>query len=71
MEYDTCEDCMGTGGHRDPNGEGSCFACGGKGRIASDTEAQEYERERYEQQQDALYARLERQYDEGYYDDDY
>jgi len=32
-EWDQCEDCFGTGGHRDSYGEGQCGNCGGRGRV--------------------------------------
>jgi len=49
-EWDTCEDCMGTGGRPDADGEGSCGSCGGRGRrpanAAADAQVQRAERDR-------------------------
>ena len=67
-EYDPCEDCMGSGGHRDYNGDGSCFACGGKGRIPSNKEAVLLENERETSRTEAIWQQARSDANEGYQD---
>ena len=65
-EWEACEDCMGSGGHRDEYGEGSCGACGGRGRLPVNEAAREVVREREERRQEAIYRQAEREYEDGY-----
>lgn len=62
-EYDACEDCLGTGGHRDQYGAGECGACGGTGRLPVNRAARTQELARQRRREDWAYEQAERDYD--------
>ena len=66
-EYDSCEDCLGSGGYRDPYGEGTCNACGGSGKYPANEAARVEVRNREMARQEDAYERARRQYEEEYY----
>ena len=41
-EWDTCEDCMGTGGMRNLDPDGDCGSCGGRGRMPANQAARDH-----------------------------
>ena len=64
-EWEGCEDCMSSGGHRDMYGEGTCGVCGGTGRRPANEEAWDVVRRREQARQDAIYAQIQREMDFG------
>ena len=64
-EWDTCEDCMGSGGHRDAYGEGTCSSCGGRGRMPGNEAAREQAKKQEQDRQDAIYRDVQRAYEYG------
>ena len=65
-EYDSCEDCMGSGGHRDSYGEGNCGACSGTGHRPSNEAAYEEVRQRQEARNESFYESARRAMDEDW-----
>ncbi len=63
-EWDTCEDCLGTGGHRTESGEGSCGACGGSGRLPANEQAHVEKQQAAEQREIAAFRQAERDLDD-------
>ena len=67
-EDEPCEDCLGSGGQRDQYGDGNCAACGGRGRIAANREAEQrdIEQERLRRQDRYDRIRLDTDEEDGY-----
>lgn len=63
-EWDTCEDCMGTGRNPSMFGGGDCGACGGKGRFPANDEASELAREEERRFQARIQSTIERTLDD-------
>ncbi len=62
-EYDQCEDCLGTGGHRDEHGEGDCGTCGGSGRNPANEAARKEVSGRISQREAAIWKMVTREMD--------
>ncbi len=63
-QWDSCEDCMGSGGQRDEYGEGNCGACVGSGRLPANEAARLVLEKQEKKRMEAVYAQAERDLDD-------